>query len=351
MATNRDRGESTIISQMHAETLEVPERVQALLQGRASEKAQVVEALRARPPKLAVSFARGSSDHAATLAHQLWKTRYGVWSFSCPPSQFMEGQQRLDLTQILAFAISQSGQSTDLCECVALARSGGAFTLAFVNEPVAPLREYSEQVWSLEAGPEHSVAATKSFICSLTALLDFASLWQGDVSLRSDLQALPKYLELALHLDWTSTLKTLTSAQSILLVGRGAMMSALDEAALKFKETCALHAEAISAAELWHGPLALLGPSFPVWVVAPPGPHQAGLIELAIKLRRMDCDVTLFAANSSASSNLPLLSTGNEYLDPLAWTVAFYLYVEALARARAMNPDVPRHLRKVTITK
>ena len=337
-------------TQMSLETREAPGLIANYLTSMQAERLAVIQAIRAQPIRMAVSFARGSSDHATTLAHHLLKTRYGIWSFSCPPSQLKAGFERLDFENTLAFAISQSGQSTDLLDCINLSRRKGAFTLAILNAPETPMHQAADWIWSIGAGVEQSVAATKSFICSLVAVLDFIGTWQADNALKASLTTLPTHLDRAIAIRWDDLIEPLAQTENLLLVSRGPMMTALEEAALKLKETCQIHATAHSAAELQHGPLALVGPTTHVWVVAPPGPDAEGLIDLASRLRQSGAMVTLFTANTAARIGTSFHGTGNTYVDVISWITSFYLFVDLLAAARGLNPDAPPRLQKVTIT-
>ena len=337
-------------TRMSVETREAPDLIAKYLTSMQAERLQVIQAIRAQPIRMAISFARGSSDHAATLAHHLLKARYGIWSFSCPPSQLKTGFERLDFENTLAFAISQSGQSTDLLDCLKLSRRKGAFTVAILNATDAPMHQAAEWVWPMGAGVEQSVAATKSFICSLASVLDFVGTWQNDHTVKASLRTLPTHLERALETQWDDLIKPLVQTESLLLVSRGPMMTALEEAALKLKETCQIHATAYSAAEFQHGPLALVSKNTNVWVIAPPGPDTTGLIDLASRLRQSGAAVTLFTANTAANAGTSFHGTGDAYLDVISWITTFYVYVDQLAVTRGLNPDVPPQLQKVTIT-
>ena len=143
-------------TQMSLETREAPGLIASYLTSMQAERLAVIQAIRAQPIRMAISFARGSSDHATTLAHHLLKTRYGIWSFSCPPSQLKAGFERLDFENTLAFAISQSGQSTDLLDCINRSRRKGAFTLAILNAPETPMHQAADWIWSIGAGVEQN---------------------------------------------------------------------------------------------------------------------------------------------------------------------------------------------------
>jgi glucosamine--fructose-6-phosphate aminotransferase (isomerizing) len=146
--------------------------------------------------------------------------------------------------------------------------------------------------------------------------------------------------------DWSPAVAALRSATQLYVIGRGTGLPVAMEAALKFKEVCGIHAEAYSGAEVQHGPMALVGPGFPTLVLAPPGPAQAGLLALAAQMRERGAMVLLAAPGAE----LPLAASAHADLDPIAAMPSIYRMVEALARARGLDPDRPRHLAKVTKT-
>jgi glucosamine--fructose-6-phosphate aminotransferase (isomerizing) len=122
------------------------------------------------------------------------------------------------------------------------------------------------------------------------------------------------------------------------------------EAALKFKETCGIQAEAFSGAEVKHGPMAIIDEGYPLLVFAPRGPAQAGLLTLAEEMRSRGARVLLAAPANTPGVNLPIAETASADLDPISAIQSFYPMVESLARARGMNPDHPPFLAKVTRT-
>ena len=152
------------------------------------------------------------------------------------------------------------------------------------------------------------------------------------------------------RLDWSAALTPLAEAQSLVAIGRGPTLAIAREAALKLKETCALHAEAFSSAEVRHGPMELIDRDYPLLVFAPRGPEQAGLIQLARDMRARGARVLLAAPDDVAEADLPLATTGHPALDPIAAILTFYVMAAGLAAARGRNPDAPRHLNKVTET-
>jgi len=168
--------------------------------------------------------------------------------------------------------------------------------------------------------------------------------------LRGALDGLPRALERASGQDWRRGVSALKDADRLFVIGRGLGLPIAMETALKFKEVCGIQAEAFSGAEVKHGPMALIEEGYPLLVFAPRGPAQAGLLALADEMRRRGARVLVAAPVGTPDAELPLVVAGHEDLDPIAAIQTFYLAVEALARARGLDPDKPRHLSKVTLT-
>ena len=340
---------------MRTEALQAPQAVARLLAADEIVYGALAADLQSHEPQALVTVARGSSDHAAHYMGYLTMSRLGRLVTSLPMSLVTLYPARLRCAGLVSLAFSQSGQSPDLVAPARFFAAGGARTVAFVNDADSPLARACQWVLPLHAGAETSVAATKSFIAQLAAGARLVAAWEaqsevGDTSLREALAALPASLDAATRGDWQAALPVLKEADRLFVVGRGPGLAVALEAALKFKETCGLQAEAFSGAELRHGPMALVDEGYPLLVFAPRGPAQAGLLELARDLRQRGARVLLAAPAGTAGAELPLALTGHEDLDPVAAIQSFYPMVEALARARGRNPDAPRHLAKVTRT-
>lgn len=337
-------------SLMLKEALNAPARIAGQLGRNAAPLADIGERLRLTQPRGVVTVARGSSDHAAGYFAYLCMQSLGIPVASLPPSLTTLARAPWQLQGQLALAISQSGQSPDLIATQQALASGGARTLAMVNTPQSPLGEASDIEIPLFAGEECSVAATKSYLATLSACAQLLGHWNQDRVLLDALGALPERLEAAAKQDWSAAIETLCEADRLMVVGRGAGLAVVQEAALKLKETCAIQAEPFSGAEVKHGPMALIEPGYPVLVFAPPGPEQAGLIELADWLRSVGARVLLAADEAIAKRELTLADAGHGALQPLSVIQSFYVMTAGLAAARGSDPDQPRHLRKVTRT-
>jgi glucosamine--fructose-6-phosphate aminotransferase (isomerizing) len=307
----------------------------------------LAQRLRRNPPRFIVTTARGSSDHAATFAKYVFETQVGLFTASASPSVISVYAAKQKLDGALYIAISQSGKSPDLVQHAQSAKEAGAHVVALVNVEDSPLAKLAHDVVPLRAGPELSVAATKSYICSLSAILHIAATWRDDADLRGALAAVPDALRTGWNLDWSPLVDGLVDVRNMFLIGRGFGFGAALEAALKFKETCSLHAEAFSAAEVRHGPMAIVGRDFPVLVFAQRDDTWDGTLALAREFRGRGARVWVAAPGEG---DLPVPASTHPACTPLLTIQNFYRAANALSVLRGFNPDVPPHLRKVTET-
>jgi len=335
---------------MFREAAQAPEVVRRQLQANAARVARLAERLRAAPPRAIVTCARGSSDHAATFARYLIETRIGLLTSSIAPSVSSVYAAAPDLGGTVMLAISQSGASPDLLAVVSSARAAGARIVAMVNAETSPLAQQADDLIPLHAGPERSVAATKSYIASLAAIVQLVASWSGDGTLAAALAQAPELLARAWELDWSAAVTRLTAANDLYVIGRGLGLAIAQEAALKFKETCGLHAEAVSAAELRHGPMALVHAGFPLLMFTQNDESRAGVGQLAGELAAQRADVLLAGASVAHTTELPTPSGAHPVIEPLLFVQSFYRMTNALSVARGRNPDEPPHLNKVTET-
>jgi len=340
-----------LTSTMLAEARSAPAVVKGQLDADQELYARLGERLRAEPPSGVVTIARGSSDNAAGYLAYLLTARTGRLVTSLPMSLVTLYRAPIRAERVLALSISQSGGSPDLVEPVRAIRRGGGTTVAMVNVEGSPLSAAAEWTLPLRAGPEKALAATKSFIASLSAGARLAAAWAELDGLLRALPSLPAALELALAQDWSRAVEALVGAERLMVISRGLGLPIAQEAALKLKETCGIQAEAFSGAEARHGPQALIGEGYPLLVFAVRGPAQADLVAQAAEMRRRGAQVLLAAPDDVAGRDLTLSTTGHEDLDPLAAIASFYPMVEALSLARGMDPDRHRYLSKVTITR
>ncbi len=337
---------------MRREVEEIPEAVARFLAAQAEACRAAGAALRARDPALVVTVARGSSDHAAAYLKYAIELAAGVPVASVGPSVASIYHRRLKLGAAACLAISQSGQSPDIVEMTRSAAEAGALTLAVTNVAGSPLARAAGHAIALEAGVEKSVAATKTFVASVVAGLLILAEWQEDDALRAAVRSLPEVFARALACDWAPLADRLVRAQSLYVLGRGPGFAIASEMALKCKETSGLHAEAYSAAEVLHGPAAIVQERFPVLALGVADAALPGVIATAQRLAGQGADCFLTAPGALPPVR-ELASVGGLHplVAPLTLVVSFYAFVEALARRRGFDPDKPPHLNKVTETR
>ncbi|MBV6750233.1 SIS domain-containing protein [Pseudomonas chlororaphis] len=337
-------------SRMLEEALSAHEAVSRQLQQLDTRLMALGARLREQPPQVVMTVARGSSDHAASYFAYIAMQQTGVPVASLPMSVVTLQHSPLQVSGQAVLAFSQSGQSPDLVDSLCLLRERGALTVALVNAADSPLEAACEYAIPLLAGPEQSVAATKSFIATLSASARLLGHWHQDPALLAAGEALPEGLRQAATRDWSKAIETLRDCERLMVIGRGAGFAIAQEAALKFKETSAIQAEAFSSAEVRHGPMALIDAGYPLLVFAPRGAEQAGLLKLAAEMRQRGARVLLAAPPDVAERDLDLCCAEHPALDPILAIQSFYVMAAHLAVARGMDPDQPRHLSKVTRT-
>lgn len=346
------------MSRMLAEAHEAPLVVGRQISSNHELVKELAERICKIKPRFMATCARGSSNNAAVYAKYLIETRLGIPVMASAPSVGGLYRGPMDLRQSILLCISQSGASDDLVHNAKWAKSRGAWVVSLLNTPDSPLGKVSDFILPLQAGEEQSVAATKSYLASLSAALQLVAHLAGDDGeLLRLLDDLPKQLEQAKALDWSSAVGTLAPGRELYVVGRGLSLSVALEAALKFKEACQLHAEAFSGADLLHGPIALVGPGFPVLLFAQGDATQNSQLEVARRLQ--DAGATVIAAGLAGESplhgettiDLPVLAEVHPAVAPLLLAQSCYNLAALVAESRGFDPDRPPHLQKVTQTR
>jgi glucosamine--fructose-6-phosphate aminotransferase (isomerizing) len=335
---------------MRQEIEEIPAAVRRLLDEGGAELAAAGAALGAAKPVMIATIARGSSDHATSFLKYAIELVAGIPVASIGPSIASIYGRELQLQGCAALAISQSGKSPDIVSMARSARANGAFTLALTNTPGSPLAAAADVAIDLRAGEEKSVAATKSFVSSIVAGLAVLAHATQSAPLQRALAELPSQLETAISCDWSALGDALVTRQSMYVLGRGPSLAIAQEAALKFKETCGLHAEAYSAAEVVHGPARIVEQGFPILALSADDASEESVAAVVDRLAGQGAQAFVTSTRSKAGVVLPAVATGDPVTGALALVVSFYAFVEALSRRRGFDPDRPPHLKKVTET-
>jgi glucosamine--fructose-6-phosphate aminotransferase (isomerizing) len=339
------------------EIREQPEAVKRFLADGREQVAPIARVLSQPGVEGLLIAARGTSDHAAIYAQYLFGARHRLPVALATPSLItLYGvEPRFGHTAVIG--ISQSGASPDVVAVLDAARRQGVPTIAITNTPGSPLAEAAEYMVDLRAGPETAIAATKTYTTELAALALLSAELAPDDAADDAIAHLPEAIAAALELepDVRTIAGERSSMRTCVVLGRGFEYATAREWALKVKELAHVVADPYSAADFQHGPLALLERGFPVLAVAPSGVAQAGLVELLERLRaRYEVDLVVWsdrprALNGAAGVTLP--ADIPDWLMPIVAIVPCQLFAYHLAQAKGLDPDSPRHIAKVTLTR
>ena len=326
---------------MALEAAEAPKRIAEQLAANAATVEQVVAQIRQRAPKFVYMVGRGSSDHAGVFAKYLIEIEIGLPVAAAAPAIASVYNKALQLADALVLVISQSGRSPDILAQVEMAKRSGAMVVALVNDTTSPLAEQAHYTLPLHVGAEKAVAATKSYLATLSAILQLVSVWSGNQPLQQAVQQLPQSLEQAIALPQQLNAAALEKVAHLVVLGRGLGYAISREIALKLKEVCGIHAEAFSSAEFLHGPVTLVK-------------NQFAIVDVTVE------DESLAAHRNQIedvrSRGAAIVQLHHKGVDaqarvlPLLILQRFYLDVEVVARSRGINPDAPPGLNKVTKT-
>lgn len=301
----------------------------------------LVNQLEHKQPSLVYMIGRGSSSHAGVFAKYLFEVELGIPVAFSAPSVGSVFNRPLSLDNALAIVISQSGRSSDIVQQMHMAKDAGALCVAIVNDAASPVADLADVVLPLHAGSEKAVAATKSYMASLSALLHVAAVWKNDTALLKGLQQLPEQLTQAQSLPALLTPEHVENISHCVVLGRGFGYAIAREVALKCKEICGLHAESFSSAEFLHGPVALVEKQLLLLNIdiadETQSAHQEQIQELL--------------ARGAKLVDFSLAETGiHPRLLPLIMMQRIYLDLEHLSVSLGFDPDNPVGLKKVTLT-
>lgn len=292
-------------------------------------------------PKMVMIIGRGSSDHAGVFAKYLIEIELNIPTCSAAPSVSSIYKKQLKLDSALVIVISQSGRSPDIIEQAKMAKSGGAYCIAIVNDETSPLKDIVDQVLPIRAGKEVSVAATKSYLATLSALVHLIAVWSKNRALYASLKELPTVLQKVTANEIQLLPSDFEHIDNMVVLSRGISFGIAKEIALKLKEVCSIHAEAFSSAEFLHGPITLV---------------EKGL-------HILNCDVKDECEESHREQINGIIERNGQIvlldqaglkthprLAPLLILLRFYIDIANVSVALGLNPDAPKGLKKVTQT-
>ncbi len=345
------------MSYLEQEIHEQPDVLARLLAREIESARRLASAIRERHIQYVLVAGRGTSDNAGRYGKYLFAAMNRLPVAMATPSLFSIYNTPPRFGDALVLGISQSGQSPDIVSVLAEARRQGTLTAAITNDPASPLAEAADHVLLLNAGSERSVAATKTYTAQVAAIALLNAVLSGDADALAELQRAPEAARLTLQLagQVARVAERYRFADRCVVLGRGYNYATAYEIALKLKETDYLAAEPYSPADFIHGPLAMLDESYPVIVIAPTGPllpevrsAMARIAERRAEILTISDDAATLAAGRLA---LPLPAALPEWLTPLVTVIPGQLLALHIALERGDDPDRPRALQKVTLTR
>jgi glucosamine--fructose-6-phosphate aminotransferase (isomerizing) len=319
--------------------------------------AGLVKELERKAADTAVIAARGTSDHAGIYGKYIMEYYKGLPVAMAAPSIVTIYQRKMNFKDKLVIGISQSGRAADVLEVVGRANESGAVTVGITNDPDSPLAGEARYRLFCNAGVEKSVAATKTFIAEMLLLAQLTAEWSGDGQLRKGLEELPGGIDgiLGEKDNIINKVQRYRYMNECFVLARGINYPIAMETALKLQETCYVRARAYSTSDFQHGPLAMIEKDMPVIVFAPRGPSFEDVCEMLKKLKSLEAELIVVSddpvALEMADSAFRIPQTGSDALSPFYNIVIAQMFACRLALAKGLNPDAPRGLKKITVTK
>jgi glucosamine--fructose-6-phosphate aminotransferase (isomerizing) len=301
--------------------------------------------------------ARGSSNNALVYFKYLCEIYAGLPVTFVNPSVITLYGAKLNMKNTLVLGVSQSGKALDVLLVMQEAERQGALTAAVTNNLLSPLALNSKYHFYLDVGEELSVAATKTFTAQMLVMKMLAtSLTEGEEKMPARMLKLPLLFErvFAMEKDIERLADALVNTKQMIVLSRGIALAAGLEIALKLQETCYLNARAYAISDFYHGPFALVGEDSSLLVFALKGKTFDDALAILEKLKPLGCAVTLFTQSGELAAkyqNSLLLPDADETLSPFVAAAAGQLLSLHLSLKRGLNPDKPRGLNKVTVTK
>lgn len=338
---------------MQKEIYEQPEVVKRFLQKEYKNVEKITEKIKRKNIKLIMIAARGTSDRAAILGKYLFEIKNNIPVALPSLSVFTLYKAKLNLNNTLAIGISQSGEAKDVIEFLKISKKYGALTLGITNNKNSTMAGEIDNIIYLRAGKEKSLAATKTYTSQITSLYLLSSFLSNDEEMRKKLKTIPEHLKKILKMEnfIKNNLERYRYINQCIVLGRGLNYATALETALKFEETSYCVAEAFSAADFLHGPIALVYEGFPVFIFAPSGRTHKMMLNLTKKIKEKDAELIIISDKDEILKlgrlkiKMPLLE---ELYTPLSYIIVGQLLAFHLSLIKGLNPDKPRYLKKIT---
>jgi len=327
-------------------------------------------------PAFVYFAARGTSDHACTYAQYLFGIYLGVPCALATPSVVSRYGAELDLSRALVIGVSQSGKAEDVISVIERGKKCGAATVALTNDTSSPLAKAADYVLDCGAGPELSIAATKTFTAQMYVLATLCARWAqrlGKVppestglssadELLAALDKLPDAIERLLETvppQIDSIILRYRYLENAFVLARGINYPIALEGSLKILETNRIKVRGYSIADFYHGPLAQIGAGTLVIVLAARGKLLGDASDIMLRIESLEptgCDIIAITDDEGIADKWKLSikipsSPGLDSISPFLFAVTLQLFALKLTDIKEIDPDETKALKKVTITK
>jgi len=351
-------GEKTIMTKMLKEILEQPSVLANVEKKNMVTLYQIVKELNDRNIKHAVFAARGTSDHASIYGQYLLGIYKGIVCALAIPSCITLYDGKLDLSDDVVIGVSQSGKAADALAVIERGNSQGAVTIAITNDITSPMAKTAKYHLDCNAGIEESVAATKTFTSQMYLLALLTAYWSENSELLDNLRSLPVYMESMLSNMDDQICRQVDRFRYIkegFVLARGICYPIALEATLKIQETCYIKMKGYAISDFYHGPLAQIDSEMPVIILAPKGAAFKDTNEMIKKIISLGTQVLVVTDDKNLAAELDqtilIPDTGAESSAAFLFAIFAQYFAQLLSVSKGLNPDSPRLLKKVTITK
>lgn len=345
------------MTNMWKEITEQPEVLAGCLKSNRAVIDGIVRDCAKQDISFAVIAARGTSDHAAVYGKYVLEILTGLpVSLAAPSVMTMYGRD-MRFDRSLVVGVSQSGEASDVIEVIKTARRHGAVTVVVTNFPNSPLAQAAQYNLDCNAGEEKSVAATKTFTTELYLLGNLAARLAGDGAMEKEYAMVPDMLRetFALNENMEDVVERYRFMKECFVLARGINYAVALEAALKIQETSYVRAKAFATSDFHHGPMAMVERDMPVIVYAPSGPSLADVREMTGRIKEAEGDVLMISDDAEiraiGSRSLSIPKVQSDFTSPFCNAAVAQMFACRLSLLKGLNPDRPRMLHKITVTR
>jgi glucosamine--fructose-6-phosphate aminotransferase (isomerizing) len=338
---------------MEKEIREEPDVLEKILESNIGIIERIKNYLRDKEISSVYISARGTSDNASNLGKYLIESMLGLPTALGAPSLFTIYRTPPVLRNTLMIGVSQSGKGEDVKEVIIEGKKQGAFCIAITNDIESPIAQAADEILPCWAGEEKSVAATKTYMAEIFNLYLFGAILRDKKEILTSLYNIPRYVDKIITETSKVSVERYHFMDRCIIIGRGFNYPTAMEFSLKLKETSYIFSESFSSADFLHGPLALAQSDLPIFVFIPSGPTYSHLSELIGVLSEKHTEIIAFSFDNIRNARISLIIPNRieEILTPLVFAPSFQMFANNLAIEKGYDPDHPRYLKKVTVTK